>query len=57
MNLAARLEAHTKVAGRSMLIDGATQAALGEAFAAEPLGPMVFKGKTTAVEVFALGTA
>ena len=57
VNLAARLEAHTKVAGRSLLVDGATQAALGEAFAAEPLGPMVFKGKTTAVEVFALGTA
>ncbi len=57
VNLAARLEAHTKVAGRSLLLDAATQAALGEAFAAEPLGPMVFKGKTTAVEVFALGTA
>ena len=57
VNLAARLEAHTKVAGRSLLLDAATQAALGEAFAAEPLGPMVFKGKTTAVEVFALGAA
>ncbi|MDH5332134.1 MAG: response regulator [Aquincola sp.] len=55
VNLAARLEAHTKVASRSLLIDGATRGALGDAYVAEPLGAMVFKGKSTAVDVFAVG--
>jgi len=57
VNLAARLEAHTKAAGRAILIDGATQAALGDAVAAEPLGPVQFKGKADAVEVFAVTLA
>ena len=55
VNLAARLEAHTKVAGHAILVDGATQAALGAAVATQALGPVVFKGKTVAVEVFAVG--
>jgi adenylate cyclase len=54
VNLAARLEAHTKMAGRAILIDSQTQAALGEAFASDALGPVVFKGKTAAVDIFAV---
>jgi len=54
VNLAARLEAHTKVADRAILIDNATQAALGDEIGTLPLGPVLFKGKGIAVEVFAL---
>ena len=54
VNLAARLEAHTKVAGHAVLLDGAARGGLGERFKLQALGPVVFKGKTVAVEVFAL---
>jgi class 3 adenylate cyclase len=54
VNVAARLEAHTKLAGRAILIDGDTRAALGEAAQVEPLGPVQFKGKALAVDVFAI---
>ncbi|MBK9114598.1 MAG: adenylate/guanylate cyclase domain-containing response regulator [Betaproteobacteria bacterium] len=57
VNLAARIEAHTKVAGHGILVDGATRAALGDRFAAEPIGPVSFKGIAAAVPVFALGAA
>ena len=53
VNLAARLEAHTKEAQRSILIDDATRAML-DGVNAEPLGPVTVRGKTQAVEVFAL---
>jgi class 3 adenylate cyclase len=56
VNLAARLEAHTKVAGRRVLVDPGTQAALAGRLALEPLGPVQFKGKSAAVEVYAVGT-
>ena len=56
VNLAARLEAHTKAAERAILIDGPTQAALGVDFDTEPMGQVLFKGKTATVEVFALST-
>jgi class 3 adenylate cyclase len=55
VNVAARLEAHTKAAERAVLIDRATHMALGGAFEAEHLGAMMLKGKLNAVEVFALG--
>jgi adenylate cyclase len=55
VNLAARLEAHTKLAGRAILFDGATRAALGAAFAPDALGETGFKGKAGPTEVFALG--
>jgi class 3 adenylate cyclase len=55
VNLAARLEAHTKTAGRAILVDGNTQAALGNACASDALGPVLFTGKTKAVDVFAVG--
>jgi adenylate cyclase len=54
VNLAARLETHTKVTRRSILIDEVTRSALGKHFIVEPLGPVPFKGKSAAVEVFAV---
>ena len=55
VNLAARIEAHTKTAGRAILIDGTTRAALGDRVGVEPLGAVAFKGFAAAVPVFALG--
>ena len=54
VNLAARLEAHTKQAGRGILLDGETQAALGDRVPLEALGEVLFKGKASAVPVFAV---
>jgi len=54
VNLAARLEAYTKEARRGILLDAATQAALGEGFGLEPLGPVQLKGKSGPVQVFAI---
>lgn len=53
VNLAARLEGHTKVAGEAILLDGATRAALGEKAAVIALGPVEIRGKAGAVKVFA----
>jgi class 3 adenylate cyclase len=55
VNVAARLETHTKAAEHAVLIDRATHAALGDAFETEPLGAVMLKGKLNAVDVFALG--
>lgn len=54
VNLAARLEAHTKVAGRGILVDADTQAAVAGRIATEALGPVALKGKAEAVEVHAV---
>ena len=54
VNLAARLESHTKVAQRVILIDQTTRSVLSERIAVEPLGPVPFKGKAAAVEVFSV---
>ena len=54
VNLAARLEAHTKVALRPILIDGDTAAALAGATVLEPLGDVQLKGKASTVPVFAV---
>ena len=54
VNLAARLEAHTKVAQRAILIDEATRAGIGERIEVDSLGPVPFKGKSAPVEVFAV---
>ena len=54
VNLAARLEGHTKAAQRPILIDGATRAAIGNAFVLEALGDVQLKGKSSAVEVYAV---
>jgi class 3 adenylate cyclase len=57
VNLAARLEAHTKVAQRAILIDSATRAALSEQLVCDALGAVLFHGKAAPVEVFAVGAA
>ncbi len=54
VNLAARLEGHTKVAGEMILIDAATRAALGEKVPVAALGPVEIRGKAEPVEVFAV---
>lgn len=54
VNLAARIEQHTKVAGRAILVDAATCGALGERQGIEPLGPVSFKGMSAATDVFAV---
>ena len=54
VNVAARLEAHTKVAQRPILVDGATRLALGDQIAVEALGPVPLKGKAAMVDVFAV---
>jgi class 3 adenylate cyclase len=56
VNLAARLEAHTKVAGQCILIDEATRDAVGDSLQAQALGPVPFRGKATAVQVFAVAS-
>ena len=54
VNLAARLETHTKVADRTILIDGATRRALGAGVEVESLGPVEIKGKAVPVEVYSV---
>ena len=54
VNLASRLETHTKEAGRTVLIDAATRAGLRTAVGVEPLGAVTVRGKTQAVDVFAV---
>ena len=54
VNLAARLEAHTKLAQRAILIDGGTRLALADALVVQAIGAVAFKGKAAAVEVFAV---
>ncbi len=55
VNLAARLETHTKVAQRTILIDQATRAALSERVTVEPLGRVPLKGKAMPVDIFSVG--
>ena len=52
VNLAARLEAHTKVVGRGILVDAATQAAIGDRVGMKALGEVQFKGMGAGVGVF-----
>jgi class 3 adenylate cyclase len=54
VNLAARLEAHTKAAQRPILIDAPTRDALGGHIAVTALGPVAIRGKGAPVEVFAV---
>jgi adenylate cyclase len=57
VNLAARLEAHTKVAARAILIDDATRAALRDSAAVDALGSVTLPGKSHAVSIFAVTCA
>jgi adenylate cyclase len=54
VNLASRLESHTKDAQRAVLIDAATREALGTRVPVEPLGAVQLKGKAATVQVFAV---
>ncbi len=54
VNVAARLEAQTKVVGHAVLVDGATRSGLAQRCCFEPLGALSLKGKGQAVEVFAV---
>jgi adenylate cyclase len=57
VNLAARLETHTKIAGRAILIDNATREELDDGVPVESLGEVMVKGKAAAVDVFAVETS
>jgi class 3 adenylate cyclase len=54
VNLAARLETHTKVAKRAILIDDATRRALASEVGVEALGPVQLKGKAATVDVYSV---
>jgi len=54
VNLAARIEDHTKVAKQPILIDQHTCEALPNDIEVEALGFVSFKGKQQAVEIFAV---
>jgi class 3 adenylate cyclase len=54
VNLAARLEQHTKEARRSVLMDAATREALSPSLSPDALGAVAVRGKTQPVDVFAL---
>ena len=55
VNLAARLEAHTKSVQRAILIDAATRHGLGAGVQLIALGDVQFKGKAVAKQVYAVG--
>jgi adenylate cyclase len=54
VNVAAHLEAHTKVLGRPILIDDNTRAALSGAFRVEDHGSVQLKSRTQSVRVYAV---
>jgi class 3 adenylate cyclase len=54
VNLAARLESHTKVVGKPILIDGATQGALSSGIKTDAEGPFQLKGKSVEIQVFSV---
>ena len=54
VNLASRIESHTKVAGKPILIDKFTKNKLPETIQTEDLGEVIFKGKNQAINIFAV---
>jgi class 3 adenylate cyclase len=54
VNLAARIESHTKVVGKPILIDAATQNALTGSIRTKAEGSYQLKGKTVDVEIFSV---
>jgi class 3 adenylate cyclase len=54
VNLAAHLEAHTKVVGRPILIDENTRSGLGEQIRVESHGPTQLKTRSQAVSVYSV---
>jgi len=54
VNLASRIEDHTKIVSRRILIDENTQKGLSKSIEIEALGPALFKGKEQPVHIFAV---
>jgi class 3 adenylate cyclase len=54
VNVAARLEAHTKVLNRPILINEDTRRGLGDGIAVEAQGEVLMKGKTGPINVYAV---
>jgi len=54
VNVASRLEGHTKAAERSILIDAETRAGLAPEINVDSLGPVAIRGKAQPVEIFAV---
>jgi len=54
VNMAARLESHTKVVKRPILIDESTRRGLADGIAVEPQGEVLMKGKTEPINVYAV---
>ena len=54
VNVAARLEAHTKEVGRPILIDAETRRGLDDGIAVESQGELLMKGKTEPIAVYAV---
>jgi class 3 adenylate cyclase len=54
VNIAARLESHTKVLARPILIDENTRSGLDDGIAVEAQGELLMKGKTEPVKVYAV---
>lgn len=54
VNIAARIENHTKAAEQPILIDQYTREGLPEEIKVEALGPMVFRGKQQPIHIFAV---
>jgi adenylate cyclase len=54
VNLAARLESHTKVVQKPILIDEDTRTKLSDTIIIEDLGPVKIKGKNQAVNIFSV---
>ena len=54
VNVAARLESHTKVLNRPILIDENTRHGLDDGIAVEAHGELLVKGKTQPVKVYAV---
>jgi len=57
VNVASRLESHTKLAQRAILIDAETRAGLRGDVAVRALGPVAIRGKAQPVEVYAVEVA
>jgi class 3 adenylate cyclase len=56
VNVASRLEEHTKAVERSILIDATTRGMLRSTVQVDALGPVAIRGKVQPVEVFAVKT-
>ena len=54
VNLAKRIEDHTKAAQQPILIDQYTREGLAADVDVEPLGPVLFKGKQQPIQIFAV---